>query len=158
VLQRFRHPSLARLYGYHLSTSPKKCVHYLLYEYAARGSLEGLLMEGRQQLNFPRRLHILLDVAQGLHFLHTGAATATAAKDESSSSNVDYTLCHRDFKSANVCITGDYRAKIIDCGLGKLLPKDEEAESKLSASWARSTAQLSSGGGNKLGTPAYRDP
>jgi serine/threonine protein kinase len=166
VLQRFRHPSLARLYGYHLSTllPPKNCVHYLLYEYAARGSLEGLLitLEGRQQLNFSRRLHILLDVAQGLHFLHTGAATATAAKDESfassSPSNVDYTFCHRDVKSANVCITADYRAKIIDCGLGKLLPKDEVAESKLLASWARSSAQLNSGGGDKLGTPAYRDP
>jgi hypothetical protein len=44
------------------------------------------------------------------------------------------------------------------CGLGQLLPKDEEAESKLSASWARSSAQLSSGGGDKLGTPACRDP
>jgi hypothetical protein len=153
VLQCFRHPALARLRGYHLSTllPPNNCVP----------------LEGRQKLNFPRRLHIfprrlhiLLDVVQGPRFLHTGAATATAAMDESSSSssNVDYTFCHCDVKSANVCITADYRAKIFDCGLGKLLPKDDEAESNSSTSWARSTAQLSSGGGDKLGTPAYRDP
>jgi serine/threonine protein kinase len=123
VLQCFRHPSLARLYGYHQSTllPPNNCVHNLLYEYGSRASLEGLLitLEGRQQLNFPRRsLHTLLDVVQGLRFLHAGPATATAAKDESSSSssssNVDYTFCHCDVKSANICITADYSAKIID--------------------------------------------
>lgn len=55
-------------------------------------------------------------VAPELHYLHTGGT------DESVT--IDYMACHRDIKSANICITADYWAKIIDCCLGKIVAKD----------------------------------
>ena len=73
LLQRFRHPNIVRMYGYHISTKIGG-THYLLYEFVSQGSLESMLKseEGRKVLTYPRRLGILLGVARGLHFLHTG--------------------------------------------------------------------------------------
>jgi len=147
-LQRFRHPNIVRMYGYY----PDVGTHYLLYEFAVQGSLESMLKteDGRKILTFPRRLRILHGVAQGLNFLHTGIQL-----DPNQVSMEKYTAFHRDVKSANICLTSTFGAKLIDCGLGKLVAKD----SKILESIARS-AQFSSGGGGggPLGTPAYRDP
>ena len=150
MLQRFRHPNIVRMYGYHLSTK-KDGTDYLLYEFAAQGSLESMLKteDGRKVLTFPRRLGSLLGVAQGLHFLHTGIQL-----DPNRPSMEKNTALHGDIKSANIYITSTFGAKLIDCGLGKLLVKD----SKVLESIARSAQLCSGGGGGPLGTPAYRDP
>jgi serine/threonine protein kinase/Ran GTPase-activating protein (RanGAP) involved in mRNA processing and transport len=149
LLQRFRHPNIVRMYGYHISTKPDG-THYLLYEFASQGSLESMLKteEGLKNLTFPRRLEILFGVAQGLHFLHTGKHL-----DPNGKTNEKYTALHRDVKSANICISSSFGAKLIDCGLGKIVAQDE----KILESFAKS-AQFSSGGDGRPGTPAYRDP
>jgi Ran GTPase-activating protein (RanGAP) involved in mRNA processing and transport/serine/threonine protein kinase len=140
MLQRFRHPNIVRMYGYHISADVGG-PHYLLFEFASQGSLESMLKteEGRKVLTFPRRLGILHGVAQGLHFLHTGIQL-----DPNRPSMEMYAAFHCDVKSVNICITSTFGAKLqlIDCGLGNI---------------SRS-AQLSSDGGNPVVTPRYRDP
>jgi len=138
------------MYAYHLSPDPRES-NFLLYEFVARGALDEILLspKGQRLLSLDTRTKIALDIARGLNFLHTGVTKHLGHTKKS----VEYTLCHRDLKSANVCITSNFTAKIIDCGLGKLVAD----ESKTAASFARS-AQISSGGGAQVGSPGYRDP
>ncbi|EDQ87397.1 uncharacterized protein MONBRDRAFT_37923 [Monosiga brevicollis MX1] len=99
-LQRTRHPHLVRLFG--AGYGP---IHgagetsFLVLELLERGSLKSVL-RGRQPilLTDEQRCRILLDVAQGLAYLH----------------NLGHT--HRDIKSGNVLITADFRAKVSDFG------------------------------------------
>ena len=95
--------------------------------------------DGRKVLTFPKCLGILLGVAQGLNFLHTGNRF-----DPNRSSVEKYTAFHRDIKSANICITSTFGAKLIDCGLGNLV--EYIVESVLDIP------------GGRFGAPAYRDP
>ena len=101
--------------------------------------------DGRKILTFPRRLSI---VAQALNFLHTGIQF-----DLNRPSMEKYTTLHRDVKSANICITSTFGAKLTDCDLGKLVAKDSEVLESIAR-----IVQLSTGGFVPLGTPAYFDP
>ena len=59
-------------------------------------------------LTASRRISILFQTARALCYLHSGAIKGNV-------------LLHRDVKSDNICLTKDFQAKIIDCGLGKLV-------------------------------------
>ena len=100
--------------------------------------------DGRKVLTFPRRLRILLGVAQGLNFVHTGIQfdlnRPYMEKD---------TALHRDVKSTNICITSTFGAKLTDSGLGKLVAKDSEVLESIARIF-----RLSTGGVVPLGTPA----
>jgi len=121
MLQRFRHFNLVQLYGFSLSPMESGGTHYLLYEFVSIGSLESLLKteEGRKMLTFPRRLLILAGVAQALDFLHMGIQL-----DPNQPAINKYRAFHRDVKSANIYITSEFGAKLIDCGLGKMVEAD----------------------------------
>ncbi len=87
----------------------------LLYEYASNGSLAAFLAtssSNRTTLSSTRRVKILHDVTQALHYLHSGAGR------KGHNTRPCY---HRDLKSANICLTESFTAKLIDCGLGKLV-------------------------------------
>lgn len=96
---------------------------YIVSEYVEGGSLADLVV--REKKLPPRRaVEIVCDVLSALHHAHGRG------------------VVHRDVKPANVLLTADGRAKVIDFGLAK----DAEANTILTLS------------GNIVGTPAYMAP
>jgi serine/threonine protein kinase len=64
-----------------------------------------------RQLTSIRRVRIALDIATALNFMHSGRCDGVAY--------------HRDIKSGNIALTSDWRAKLIDCGLAKYAPRNQ---------------------------------
>ncbi|KAK4770027.1 hypothetical protein SAY87_030559 [Trapa incisa] len=103
ILCRMRHPSLVLLLG--------ACPEYgcLVYEYMDFGSLEDRLFRRGHTpiISWRRRFKIAAEIATALLFLHQ-------AKPEP--------LVHRDLKPANILLDHNYRSKISDVGLARLVP------------------------------------
>ncbi|CAI5469147.1 unnamed protein product [Closterium sp. Yama58-4] len=108
LLGRLQHPNLVRLLGY--STDRDEAV--LVYELLENGSLDSWLFPDdhtgeykHRPLTWEERVRIALDATQGLAYLH--------------SENV----IHRDFKSCNVLLDKDMRAKLTDFGMATMGPE-----------------------------------
>ncbi|CAA0817233.1 LRR receptor-like serine/threonine-protein kinase HSL2 [Striga hermonthica] len=82
----------------------------LVYEYMENGSLADVLHgEGRgAQLDWPKRFAIALGTAQGLAYLHHDCVPA---------------ILHRDLKSNNILLDEEFRPKVADFGLAKVLKR-----------------------------------
>lgn len=136
TLKHFRHPNIARLYGYFLS--PDLHGHQcLVFELAAKGSLHDFLYdpEKRKRLHWTLRVRIAHDVVKALHYLHNGFGGNKCL--------------HRDVKSANICLRRDFTALLIDCGVSEVTPLNE----------SNATMTIMSETGEKLrGTPGYICP
>ncbi|EJK54581.1 hypothetical protein THAOC_25776 [Thalassiosira oceanica] len=130
ILSRLSHPNIAKLYGYCMGDGLEDAC--LLYEYAQNGSLDRFWASrlGRARLSDAKiRCQIALEVALVLKYMHEGVG--------------ENTKCfHRDIKSGNVCLTTDFRVRVIDCGLGKYVTEQ--------------LGRFSSGGPS--GTPGYTCP
>ncbi|KAF7819731.1 putative LRR receptor-like serine/threonine-protein kinase [Senna tora] len=82
----------------------------LIYEYMANGNLKNYLRErNSRSLSWGRRLHIAIDAAQGLEYLHHGCKPP---------------IIHRDVKTANILLSEKLEAKIADFGLSKVFKND----------------------------------
>ncbi|PWA80665.1 protein kinase-like domain, Phloem protein 2-like protein [Artemisia annua] len=106
----------------------------LVYEHASKGSLENYLRSGDKMtiLTWMQRLHICLDIAHGLNYIH---------------SNTDHgkqKMIHRDIKSDNILLGDNLEAKIADFGLSKFHPENQVASTIYTNIIA--------------GTPLYWDP
>lgn len=75
-------------------------------EYCDKGSLD-ILIE-REQLSLARKYRIVLDVANGMAYLHSKR------------------ILHRDLKSANVLVDKHYTAKVADFDKAKLASKNQD--------------------------------
>jgi len=130
ILSRLSHPNIAKLYGYCMEAGLENTC--LIYEYARNGSLDRFWASrlGRARLSDAKiRCRIALEVALVLKYMHEGVG--------------ENTRCfHRDIKSGNVCLTTDFRVRVIDCGLGKYVTEQP--------------GSFSSGGPS--GTPGYTCP
>ncbi|XP_047096515.1 probable serine/threonine-protein kinase At1g01540 [Lolium rigidum] len=81
----------------------------LVYEYMENSNLEKWLHhdDGEvSQLSWDTRMHILLGTAKGLAYLHEG---------------LEPKIVHRDVKSSNILLDGQWNARVSDFGLAKLL-------------------------------------
>uniref|UniRef100_A0A452YP69 non-specific serine/threonine protein kinase n=1 Tax=Aegilops tauschii subsp. strangulata TaxID=200361 RepID=A0A452YP69_AEGTS len=81
----------------------------LVYEYMENSNLDKWLHheDGEiSQLNWDTRMHILLGTAKGLAYLHEG---------------LEPKIVHRDVKSSNILLDGQWNARVSDFGLAKLL-------------------------------------
>lgn len=58
----------------------------------------------------------MYEIARAINFLHKGGVSEGKAR---------YSFFHRDVKSSNICLTSDYTAKLIDCGLSKFVIDQE---------------------------------
>ncbi|KAK4254388.1 hypothetical protein QN277_009777 [Acacia crassicarpa] len=84
---------------------------YLVYDYMPNGNLEDHLFlssvsnqNEKRSLTWPQRKSIILDVANGLAYLHYG---------------VKPSIYHRDIKATNILLSADMRARVADFGLAK---------------------------------------
>nr|XP_043611743.1 uncharacterized protein LOC122583402 [Erigeron canadensis] len=86
----------------------------LVYELVSNGSLDDYLESTTNYINLTwgQRIHICLDIARGLNYLHTKTKNKP-------------TIVHRDIKSANILLDNSWNAKIADFGLSKLHPMNQ---------------------------------
>uniref|UniRef100_A0ACD5WXF3 Uncharacterized protein n=1 Tax=Avena sativa TaxID=4498 RepID=A0ACD5WXF3_AVESA len=106
-LGQFRHTNLVKLIGYCCEEENR----LLVYEYMAKGSLENhLFKKFPPVLSWSTRLNIAVGAAKGLAFLH----------------DADKPVIYRDFKTSNILLDPDYKAKLSDFGLAKDGPEGDD--------------------------------
>ncbi|XP_057839971.2 LEAF RUST 10 DISEASE-RESISTANCE LOCUS RECEPTOR-LIKE PROTEIN KINASE-like 1.4 [Cryptomeria japonica] len=106
ILSSLCHPNLVRLYG---CTCPQSPMLLLVYEFMPNGTLSDHLHGSRRTLTglpWATRLNIAIQTAQALAYLH----------------NFNPPILHRDVKSSNILLDEDFRAKVGDFGLSRLMP------------------------------------
>ncbi|XP_061341800.1 calcium/calmodulin-regulated receptor-like kinase 1 [Gastrolobium bilobum] len=109
LLGRLHHRNLVNLVGY----CAEKGQHMLVYVYMSKGSLAShLYSEENGALGWDLRVHIALDVARGVEYLHDGAVPP---------------VIHRDIKSANILLDQSMRARVADFGLSREEMVDKHA-------------------------------
>ncbi|KAJ4806567.1 Lectin receptor kinase [Rhynchospora pubera] len=77
----------------------------LVYEYMPNGTLHGALHGICAPLSWNQRKKIIVGVAMGLEFLHSGC---------------DQKILHRDVKASNILLDTDFTARLGDLGLAQL--------------------------------------
>ncbi|OIV90847.1 hypothetical protein TanjilG_15580 [Lupinus angustifolius] len=104
LLSRLHSPYLVELLGYCADHNHR----LLIFEYLPNGTLHNYIHSSNNQtqpLDWWARLRIALDCARALELLHEHAVSP---------------VIHRDFKSNNVLLDHNFRAKVSDFGLVKM--------------------------------------
>ncbi|KAJ3692067.1 hypothetical protein LUZ60_012417 [Juncus effusus] len=113
ILGTIRHPNIVKLLCY-ISCSKSKL---LVYEYMEYSSIDRWLHRRRASeftpLDWPTRLNIAIDAARGLCYMHHDCSPP---------------IVHRDIKSSNILVDAEFKAKVADFGLARVLLKAGEPE------------------------------
>ena len=105
LLQRLNHKNIVKLIQFNISHSSPPVLISELLDCDLEKYITNLQPE---KIPFPEVVSIMLDVAQGLHYLHYECNPAIA---------------HRDLASKNILLTKTRQAKIADLGLAKFFPR-----------------------------------
>ncbi|KAI3459212.1 hypothetical protein Pfo_015875 [Paulownia fortunei] len=100
LMKRLRHPNILLFMG--AVTSPQRLC--IVTEFLPRGSLFRLLQRNTSQLERRRRIHMALDIARGMNYLH----------------HFNPPIIHRDLKSSNLLVDKNWTVKVGDFGLSRL--------------------------------------
>lgn len=103
LLKKVSHSNIIRLSGVCFNDGHS----YLIYEYAVNGPLSDWIYNSSNDgkfLNWTQRIQIMLDVASGLHYLHSFTTPPHV---------------HKDVMSSNILLDSDFRAKIANFGLAR---------------------------------------
>ncbi|XP_047964961.1 LEAF RUST 10 DISEASE-RESISTANCE LOCUS RECEPTOR-LIKE PROTEIN KINASE-like 1.1 [Salvia hispanica] len=123
ILTNLRHPNLVCLYG---CTSRRSRELLLVYEYISNGTVADHLHGQKADvapLPWPTRMRIAVETATALAYLHKSD------------------IIHRDVKTDNILLDGNYHVKVADFGLSRLFPNNASHISTVPG-----------------GTPGYIDP
>ncbi|XP_034227573.1 G-type lectin S-receptor-like serine/threonine-protein kinase LECRK3 [Prunus dulcis] len=105
AIGRTHHKNLVKLLGYCHDGSNR----LLVYEYMTNGSLADFLFRSDGRPAWEERIGIVLNVAQGILYLHEECVTQ---------------IIHCDIKSENILLSEQKCAKLADFGLAKLLKSE----------------------------------
>ncbi|KAI4344779.1 hypothetical protein L6164_011969 [Bauhinia variegata] len=100
LMKRLRHPNVLLFMG--AVTSPQRLC--IVTEFLPRGSLFRLLQRNAAKLDWRRRVHMALDIARGVNYLH----------------HCNPPIIHRDLKSSNLLVDKNWTVKVGDFGLSCL--------------------------------------
>ncbi|XP_019174792.1 PREDICTED: RGS domain-containing serine/threonine-protein kinase A [Ipomoea nil] len=100
LMKRLRHPNILLFMG--AVTSPQRLC--IVTEFLPRGSLFRLLQRNTSKLDWRRRVHMALDIARGMNYLH----------------HLNPPLVHRDLKSSNLLVDKNWTVKVGDFGLSRV--------------------------------------
>ncbi|VYS69578.1 unnamed protein product [Arabidopsis thaliana] len=104
------HTNLVKLLGYCAEDDERGIQRLLVYEYMPNRSVEfHLSPRSLTVLTWDLRLRIAQDAARGLTYLHE---------------EVEFQIIFRDFKSSNILLDEDWKAKLSDFGLALLGPSE----------------------------------
>ncbi|CAH9081273.1 unnamed protein product [Cuscuta epithymum] len=114
TLGKVRHKNIVKLWCCCVTGDCK----LLVYEYMPNGSLGDLLHSSKSGLlDWGLRYKIAIDAAEGLSYLHHDCVPA---------------IVHRDIKSNNILLDGDFGARIADFGVAKVVERDERGTKLMS--------------------------
>ncbi|KAL2459329.1 PAS domain-containing protein tyrosine kinase family protein [Forsythia ovata] len=100
LMKRLRHPNILLFMG--AVTSPERLC--IVTEFLPRGSLFRLLQRNTSKIDWRRRIHMALDIARGMNYLH----------------HFNPPIVHRDLKSSNLLVDKNWAVKVGDFGLSRL--------------------------------------
>ncbi|KAM5565591.1 receptor-like protein kinase 5 [Rosa sericea] len=121
ILGTIRHSNIVKLLCCISSENSK----LLVYEYMENHSLDkwlhgkktrimaGMTLAQHVVLDWPKRLEIAIGAAQGLYYMHHECSPP---------------VIHRDVKSSNILLDSEFKARIADFGLAKILAKHGEGQ------------------------------
>ncbi|XP_060192719.1 protein STRUBBELIG-RECEPTOR FAMILY 1-like isoform X3 [Lycium barbarum] len=107
-ISRLQHENIVKLVGYCSEHGQR----VLVYEYCRNGTLHEALHlddEIHRKLSWSTRVHIVLQAARALEYLHEVC---------------DPPIVHLNFKSANVLLDDELAVRMSDCGLAPLMSAD----------------------------------
>ncbi|XVE92729.1 hypothetical protein REPUB_Repub01dG0124600 [Reevesia pubescens] len=105
TLGKIRHKNIVKLWCCCNAGDSK----LLVYEYMPNGSLGDLLHSSKEGLlDWPTRYKIALDAAEGLSYLHHDCVPP---------------IVHRDVKSNNILLDGEFGARVADFGVAKIVKR-----------------------------------
>ncbi|KAL7123748.1 hypothetical protein ABFS83_14G003600 [Erythranthe nasuta] len=100
LMKRLRHPNILLFMG---AVSSPQCL-CIVTEFLPRGSLFQLLQRNTSKLEKRRLIHMALDIARGMNYLH----------------HWNPPIVHRDLKSSNLLVDKNWTVKVGDFGLSRL--------------------------------------
>jgi len=140
LLCSLRHPNLVAVYGA-IMEEPR---YGYVMEYCSNGSLYRIIEKQQVQFSLRDRIRILLQIAQGMSFLH--------------SKNV----IHRDLKCENILMDDHLCSKIADLGISKVTQDNEQDQgdgvtsaSATSSSKASSSMTMAVGSSGHIAPEVY---
>eukprot|EP01125_Pyxidicula_operculata_P018158 TRINITY_DN6439_c0_g1_i3.p1 TRINITY_DN6439_c0_g1~~TRINITY_DN6439_c0_g1_i3.p1 ORF type:complete len:607 (-),score=84.71 TRINITY_DN6439_c0_g1_i3:79-1899(-) len=112
MLKALRHPNIVQFYGI---ISEEDSFLAIVTEYMQNGSLYNIIKRIRannyqDKFSLFQVASILADIAKGMEFLHSRNPL----------------IMHRDLKSPNILVDANYRCKVADFGLSRLLDKPDD--------------------------------
>ncbi|XP_010471238.1 PREDICTED: receptor-like protein kinase HSL1 [Camelina sativa] len=111
ILGKIRHRNVLKLYACLVGRGSS----YLVFEFMENGNLYHALRQtikgGLPELDWYKRYKIAVGAAKGITYLHHDCCPP---------------IIHRDIKSSNILLDGDYESKIADFGVAKVADKGYE--------------------------------